>query len=472
MSLFTDGLKFVGTNVAKGALSWVGGEVAGWILGDIFGTNGPSNQDVLDAIDALGKELTGIEATLESLEEQLNTSFDEIQQALIKINQEALYIAWQNVNNQIVVYMNQINTQYSTFVEYASAAQSTSKDEVQALVQQIQDTNTGAKVSLNGINAFVVGGGQQKGVLELWREMIAPLVGQNVMSFGDASEGLIRYYSSIVYAQMRAANLILESYNQQNNNAVSQQEYEAYRTHMAAQEVPFMQALEELTCDAMQNGGCWLLQPNGNGNTLAHCEYVDVVQAMWAGGGYMAHYQPTPWRKEAEELLAAAQAMQPSERRMVVCMIFDNSPTQHYVPYQDYTQLQIQIVQETSSTASRRHRRVASAKPISPDSTVTVMSEAQYALPMYSPVNGKRLIRRNVFTSAITADGFYQLVDLNSQYPTVVGSNQSSVYFMYPDAYLSYSIYVDETHPFDYMDFAIYVDPAYYVALNPFGIGM
>jgi hypothetical protein len=477
MSLFTDGLEFIGTNVAKGALSWVGGDIAGWVLGDISGTNGPSNQDVLDAVDKLGQQLTGIEATLASLEDEINTNFDEIQQELIKINQEALYIAWQAVNNQIVVYMNQINTQYSTFVEYAAAAKSTSQQEVQALVQQIQDTNTGAKVSLNGINAFVLGGGQQKSVLELWREMVAPLVGKNIMTFGDAAEALTNYYSSIVYAQMRAINLIVESYNQQNNNAVSQQEYTAYRALMTRQELPFMQALEELTCDAMQQGGCWL-QSQIN-TSLATAEYVDVAQAMWAGGGYVAHYQPTLWRYQAEQLAAAAQAMQAGDRRIVVCMIFDNYATSNYVPYQDYTQLAIQIVQPASratesSTARRRHHRrhLGAPPPVSPDSTVTVMSEAQYQLPQFSPTGStKRLIRRNVFTKAISSDGFYQLVDLNDQYPTIVGSHQSSVYFMNPDKYLSYFMYVDGTHPFDYMDFGIYVDPNNWLADNPFAVG-
>jgi hypothetical protein len=122
MSLFTDGLEFVGKNIASGALSWVGGQAAGWVLGDLFGTNGPSTQDVLDAIGNLGKQLTNIQNTLATIETQLTDEFADIEAALAVIHQEELYNAWQQVNDNIVTYKTQINSQYSTYVEYANAA--------------------------------------------------------------------------------------------------------------------------------------------------------------------------------------------------------------------------------------------------------------------------------------------------------------------------------------------------------------
>ena len=154
--LMQKALIFVGKNIAAGALSYVGGQAAGYVLAEIFGTEGPTNQEMLDAINALGQELTGIEDTLAEIQADLDENFAEIEQMLTKIDQQARYIAWQQVNDEVVNYVSQTQTQYSTYVEYAVAAATTSKQEVRSLVQQIQDTNVGAKVSLYGINSFVL----------------------------------------------------------------------------------------------------------------------------------------------------------------------------------------------------------------------------------------------------------------------------------------------------------------------------
>src|SRR5215813_7601046 len=134
MGKFVDVLVFVGKNIAAGAVSYVGGQAAGYVLAEIFGTEGPTNQQMLDAINALGEELTGIENTLAEMQADLDENFAEIEQMLTKIDQQARYIAWQQVNDEVVKYVSQIQTQYSTYVEYAVAAASTSQQEVASLV--------------------------------------------------------------------------------------------------------------------------------------------------------------------------------------------------------------------------------------------------------------------------------------------------------------------------------------------------
>jgi hypothetical protein len=310
-------------------------------------------------------------------------------------------------------------------------------------VQQIQDTNNGAKVSLNGINSFVSGDGEAKGVLELWREMVTPLIAAGQMTFAQASTSYMNYYMSILHAQMRAINLIVESYNQQNSNNLSKQEYQNYRSLLVNQEAPFLRALEELTYDTLQPGVSYT-------STSATLEYFGLVQGLFASGAWVATYAPTPWRLAAEEMLAAAQAMQPSDRRIVVWMTYDDYFGLH--PTQDFSQVQIPIVLQSDSAA-------AASTPIQPDSTTTLISgPPQYKLTFNVPGN-QHLVRRNVFTTAITADGFYQLSDMNNAYPPQAGSNQTMNYFMDPETYLSYYMRVDAQQQFDFMDFAVYIDP-------------
>jgi hypothetical protein len=314
MSFFTDGLTFVAGNVAKGALGWVGGQAAGWVLGDLFGTNGPSTQDVLDAIGKLGTQLTNIQGTLATIEKQLTEEFAKIEQDLEEIHQEELYIAWQQVNNNIVTYKNQINTQYGIFIEYAATAsvRKPTEQEIVDLVKQIQDSNVGAEDSLNGINSFVLGDGQAKGVLELWREMVTPLIAKGQMTFAAASTAYMNYYASILHAQIRAINLIVESYNQQNRNNISKDKYQHYQNLMTQQEVPFLRALEELTYDALQPGASFWTEVDFKDTTFASVEYFSLVQSLWAGGGWVASYAPTPWRLGANRCLPPPRRCNPA----------------------------------------------------------------------------------------------------------------------------------------------------------------
>jgi len=448
-------LKFIGENVASGALSTIGSDGAGWILGAIFGTSsGPSNQQLLDAIQGLGKQLTSIQNTLAYMQADLDRNFAEIEQQLQEIDQEQLYLSWQVADQQITNYLTQINTQYSTYAEYAVNATTTTQGEVSALVSQITNTNDGAKVSLNGINSYVVGGGQSKSVFALWVAMITPLVQNGTIPYSGALASYMAYATKILYAQMQAINLIVEAYNQQGSNPIAQSEYSLYQGVATSQETAFLSAFEQLQFNALFNGASY---SNGKPSEPYYVswtyDYFPLLQGLYAGAQWITTYAPTPARMAAEQLLAYAQAPKPGDRRIVVWMIFDASQT-GVTPQGDFSGVVVPIQPSTSAAA---------AGPVNPDATTTITTSALYSLPYWNRTEPwTRIARRNVFTSI--GDGSYTLADMNGTYPPITGSNQAMDYFMDPTVYLPYAMRVDAGQQFDFMDFSIYCDPNQWAA--------
>jgi hypothetical protein len=449
-------LKFIGENVASGALSTIGSDGAGWILGAIFGTSsGPSNQQLLDAIQGLGKQLTSIQNALAYMQADLDKNFAEIEQQLQQINEEQLYLSWQVADQQISDYITQINTQYSTYAEYACNSTTTTQGEVTDLVSQITNTNDGAKVSLNGINSYVLGGGQSKSVFALWVAMITPLMQNGTIPYSGALASYMAYATKILYAQMQAINLIVEAYNEQGSNTNAQSEYGLYQTVATSQETAFLSALEQLQFNAIVPGASFAQgQPGGPYYVAWSYDYFSLLQGLYAGANYITTYCPTPARMAAEQLLAYAQAPKPGDRRIVVWMIYDASQT-GIAPQGDYSGVVVPI--QISSSA-------AAAGPVNPDATTTITTSALYLLPYWSAPTTPwtRITRRNVFTSI--GDGAYTLFDMNATYPPITGSNQATDYFMDPTVYLTYAMRVDAGQPFDFMDFSIYCDPNQWAA--------
>ena len=144
------------TGLVSGAASEVGGSAAGWVLGEIFGSPDTSQAD---AIKDLGDQLDSIASAVDALTIQLADDMKLIEKELQAIKQGQLYINWEIRDNDLQQYISRLNVQYKTFLTYAANPESTSQQEVTNLVEEILDTNQGAKVVIAEINALLVGGG-------------------------------------------------------------------------------------------------------------------------------------------------------------------------------------------------------------------------------------------------------------------------------------------------------------------------
>jgi hypothetical protein len=461
-------LEFIGENIAKGALSEIGGDAAGWALGAIFGgSSGPSNQDVLDAVNKLGIQLSAIQSSLTALRQDVDAHFQQISKALNKINKQILYNAWSSTNTTAFLLVNQINTQYQTLLQYAIAAKTTSKGQVSQLVKEIQDTNTGAKVSLNALNGLIMGVGGAKGLLELWLEMVTPLLQSGAAGVELIRQRYMDYYTQLIGAQMKACHLLIEAFNQQGNNPVSQMEYRNFRDLMTAQETVFLPILERVLYTAFAEGGLWNTV-NTTGKIVVIVPkngYLPGVKELYAGSrNGTSVYTPTVWRAQAEQLLSYAQSQKPGERCISVWSIYEPylssnlGDTSLPTPPQQFDNATVQIC----AVGSPR-------QPISPDSVITLVTEADYSIgrqvPSAAPLprtNKKRIVRRHLFRKI--SDGTYRLFDANGQYPPVSTSGYA-LEFATERLYLSYSLTVGQGDSLAFMDFAIYP----YVSMDYYG---
>ena len=194
----------------------------------------------LAAIAKLGDQLNQIEGMIQELLKELSEDFATIERQLADIKQEQLYTAWELRDNSAQEKITNINTQYNTYVEFAQNPKTTSKSSIAQLTTDILDTNAGAANNRQQLNMMVTGSGEDKGLLQLWQEMVAPLIAADKMTFYDAIDNYMDYYATIVYAQMRATVLLVEAYNHKKNPPLAKQNWEDYRKLVDQQELCFL----------------------------------------------------------------------------------------------------------------------------------------------------------------------------------------------------------------------------------------
>ena len=310
MSATTDALEFVGKGLANGALSNIGGQAMGFVLDQIFGGTGDTS-----AIAKLGEQLNQIEGMIQELLKELSKDFATIEKQLADIKQEQLYTAWELRDNSAQEKIANINTQYNTYVEFAQNPKTTTKASIQQLTIDILNTNVGAANNRQQLYMLVTGSGEDKGLLQLWQEMVAPLIAANKMSFYDAIENYMDYYAIIVYAQMRATVLLVEAYNHKKNPPLAKQTWDDYRKFVDQQELYFVTYLDVFAASELSKWRTTIYISN------VPFVAVDARQSFFAGSSFGWH-QPTSLHQQAEALLAYAQSMGPDERRVVVWMVY------------------------------------------------------------------------------------------------------------------------------------------------------
>ena len=445
---YSDALVFVGKNVASGALNKFGSEVAGFVLGDIFGD---SSKEILDAIQQLGQQLTQIQNSIAALEDHLAEMKKEILQKLEEIEQKILYDIWAAKDNLIQDSIAIIETQYHRFVEFANNPTITSKQDIAALVTQILDTNNGAEVQLRKINSNVIGAGDNKGVLQLWAEMMIPLINHNKIHYGQAIDNYITYYTKIACAQIRAANLLVEAFNQKKQQPIAKESWITYRNFMTHQEIPFIVNVDKFIYYAMQKNVTWFDKPDASGKIMKCYTYSYFTASMsyLASAHWDAYYRPTYEHELVERILANAQAMGPDERRIALWMIYPSLNREYQLDLVKNTNIQI----------------VVAANPQEPGINPTRTE----LIPVFTdPHITPHYIKRFIYSDGVK-DGAFVMKDKNGQDGLVpqegTGSMQKTVYFQ-GDQYLAYNLNVTPVTQFDFMDFAAYYDVFTYAMIE------
>lgn len=299
----------IGVAIVEGMATKVGEEGMGWVLHQI-GIGGDESNDV-------GEELGQIEDAINGVKRELKIDTEKILKELKVIEQQQLYQAWETRDTQLQKYITQINVQYSRFLDYAQNPKTTSKSDVENLVQEILDTNSGAAISLAEISTLISGSGADKGVLELYREMTAPIIQDGKIYARQGINSYFQYYMNAAYAECTALYLLIEAFHFQNNRPLAKKQFEAYRKYAYNQENPFISNLQYL-----MRAGCTSISLFG-GKLFKSDEKVKSRQDYWAQAYFVSGYDSNTVRAKAERIFCNSLALSKSENRIAINMVYD-----------------------------------------------------------------------------------------------------------------------------------------------------
>jgi hypothetical protein len=426
-------LAAVGTAVVTGVASKIGGEAAGWALSEIF--SGPDSEQAQE-IKNLGVQLDQVAEAVSAMRLELKNDMNYIQEELREIKEEQLYIAWEVRDNDLQEYITQINVQYKRFSDYANNPKETSKLEVSNIVEDILNTNNGAANAMAQIHTILIGSGKDKGVLQLYSDMIEPVIMSGKQSCYTALDSYFNYYIDAAYAQQRALYLLIEAFHQQENNPLAKSQRINYQKFVKSQEIPFLSTIDKMLRQEIKE----------ERNIL---EYSKAVQDYSGQGYYAAHYNPTQPRAKAERILANSLCLDVTQKRLVVWMIYPTLSSGGVLyDKRDFDGLTINVCIAGNESSSG----------ISPSySHIVTTIEGYTGGTLYDLYTTDHKYKRMVFEDL--PGGSYGLKDMNDipGLEPVDGSNQKVDYFQDPK-YLNYQMIINDTQKSNFMDFSVYAD--------------
>jgi hypothetical protein len=406
----------------------------------------------MSVVADLGNQL----ATLNTAVAQISSQIANIISLLQQINQEQLYQEWQAADYLLAGPLAAINALYSQYTQYLADYQHTETAETAVFVGNILDYNTGPGYAFNLIAGQIVTGGQTRNILQLWSNMVTPLVVAGLVDYRDATDQYIAYYQQLAYAELLATNLLMEAYNFQGQPELAQNAWQTYRSTLLAQETVFISWLVPLVVASAVG---W----DANVYTWGAPTYCAVLAGLDLNPGLQrtpwapnmaptSYYAPSPVFKKAESLLASLYVTEDADRRIVLYMLYDETLS-------------------ISGTINAAPLTLTGA-----NSPVPPRTRAQLGTPFQFPGENRVdanwtmsttfFINRYVFVADSTdqslADGSYTITDINGQDGLIPVetylSGPNNIPFL--DQYaLSYTLSVNEAEPFDFMNFMVYMVP-------------
>jgi hypothetical protein len=487
MGFFDDALGAIGQSLAQSASGYVQGvtgPLVGNMIGTLFGggqaTGGAtlatlmqgikqSNLSASDVallqgqmrtqtadIENIGSQLTALSSAVNVIQSEVSA----MTAALNEIAEEELFQAWQAVDLQMTEAITSIQTDYSVLAGFTANYANTSGSQVQTFMGLQQ---TGPLDSMNLINTLIQGGGgQSKGVLQLWSAMVAPLVQKGQIDYREAVEQYTTYYKKLVGAQLLAANILVEVSNYfaiNGSHTAAMTAWNGYKANVVAQEPEFIQWLVPLVYSGVMAG----VYDRGPQYTFVEgaMQLHAGLQALPGDSAGQGYYAPTSVFADAEAMLSALSVTDPVDRRIVVHMVFSDDQQGTFREPIDANPLTLTPMLTPTLTQG-------SSATVSP----ALVSKFEYTgFPAFdgSPdpnfFNGSFMyLYRHVYSQdasnpAALPDGSYQLTDLNANLPAVetVATGTQGLANFQETKVLAYTLSVSPTSQFDFMNFGAYM---------------
>ncbi len=470
---------------ALNALFGTGQTTGGQNLGNLTGALGNAGLDtsllnsVLGAVTQQTNQLQALGSQLSSMAAQINAiqgEIDNIDHLLSAINQEQLYLSWQVQDAPISQLIAMVRSSHQNYGNYIAANSGTNSYLVSAFVSGILSQNIVSSAS-TVINSAITGqGGQSKGLLELWSNMVLPLVANGTIDYREAVSQYMEYYKRLAYAQLQATNLAMEAYNfnptsspvfTPNIQAVDQ--WKTYREYLLSQEEPFINSLFPLVAAASQLNAPSLLHGdlvNFMFTSPAAC--MDLNPELQSSPPIIpngvtlptAYYEPSQLFREAEQLLANLYVTEPRDRRIVVYMTYPDRAK--YVLVESVTvTLGINALQPTASSKTSPFPINLHDDPNWFDLGVT----DTFGICL------KRFVFSADPNNPELKDGAHNLTNLNGANGLLPLETYFNNGFLVPfmsDNVVGYPLAISSSSPFDFMNFAAYTMPGTYIKFASF----
>jgi hypothetical protein len=341
---------------ALNALFGTGQTTGGQNLGNLPAALGSTTLDtsllntVLGAVNQQTAQLQALGTQLSSLATQIMAiqgEIENIQQLLNVINEEQLYLSWQVQDQPVSQLIAQIRSSHQNYGNYIAESSDTQSYDVTQFVNGILSQNVVSSAS-SVINSAIVGqGGQSKGLLKLWSDMVLPLVKNGTIDYRNAVAQYTDYYKRLAYAQLQATNLVMEAYNfnptpaplpTPTTQAIEQ--WKTYRGYLLSQEEPFIHSLfplvvagEEYNFGTTGPRGSFVFPFTAPGAGMELNPELQSSPPTPPGEGALptGYYAPSQLFREAEQLLANLYVTETQDRRISVYMTcVDNDSDLNY----------------------------------------------------------------------------------------------------------------------------------------------
>ena len=389
------------------------------------------------------------------------------------INQETLYIAWEIKDQPIAQLIATIRSTHQDYGSYIAQSSGANSADVTQFVSGLLGAGNVISSASKVINdAIMAQGGQSKGLLQLWSEMVVPLVANGTIDYREAVSEYVDYYKRLVYAQLQATNLVMEAYNfnfspspMRTPTEQAKQHWETYRGHLLSQEEPFVNSLFPLVVAAVGRAPGDFMSW-GFTAVSASMELNPLLQSSPAtapaeGTTPTAYYAPSQIFREAEQLLANLYVTGPQDRRIVVYMTC--------IERDKYA-----LVNDVTLTLDQNIEPAATQKATAP---FYYGGADTNWLDDYPTDTAALYLKKFVFSADANnptlKDGPHRLTNLNGvnglgplplpgtlQPPP--GSSPLTVPFM-SDHVVGYELTIGPSSAFDFMNFAAYTTPIPYV---------
>lgn len=251
MGFALDAFKFIGSNLARGALSKLGSFGMGSLLGFIGTPAHDYTKDMVQELKQINQKLDQVHYDLQNVETELKG----IEEILSQILTEEIYRAWGIKAASLDAAYSHIDTDYKNYQIYTTPTEAgilphVSKKSLDSLAQSSYlDPDYNDDYAITDIHLAITGSTAEDGILTLLVKYIIAKIKSNheewtCSTLDDNIADISNYYFKMLARQLKAINLVIEAHRyQKDGHAVTEGLWNDYLEKIKIQENYFFESI-------------------------------------------------------------------------------------------------------------------------------------------------------------------------------------------------------------------------------------